>query len=231
MNRSVPHPVAPPFLLAALLLAPAAHAQSAVDEHAIIAAASTLDAAIDGKDWERARELLLDEVTVALPDEEPGTIAADTLVARWQDALHAAKTTFHLRGSERVTFDGADSAVLRSKAHVATRVDGVAGDDLHELWADYHHELDRTENGWRVRHYGLVPRLERGNIGVIQHRLAATPAAGNEPEVASDGDTPAPEGDADGKEGNPATEAGSEAAAGAGESPPDEAEEAATDGG
>ena len=198
MKRVVPFLLALPLLLAA---APS-HAQSAVDERAIIATASALDAAIDDKDWELARSLLLDEVTVALPGEKPGTVPADALVARWKEVLHLDKTTFHLRGGERVIFDGADSAVLRSKAQVSTRVDGIAGDDLHELHSDYHHELDRTENGWRVRHYGYVPRLESGNVAVVEHRLAVEPdadapaaedaesagaAAGGEGEGAADG--------------------------------------------
>lgn len=182
MNRAIPILFALPLLLAASL----SHAQSAVDERAIIATAAALDAAIDAKDWADARELLLDEVTVALPGEEAASMGADDLVARWQAEFHDAKTTFHLRGGERVIFDGADSAVLHSRAQRFAQVEDIAGDDLHELLSDYHHELDRTENGWRVRHYGYVPRLERGNAAVFHHRLPAPEIEGEETEETPD---------------------------------------------
>ena len=182
MNRAASILVALPLLLAVSL----SHAQSAVDERAIIAATAALDAAIDAKDWAGARALLLDEVTVALPGEEATTMGADELVARWQAEFHDAKTTFHLRGGERVIFDGADSVVVRSRAQRFAQVESIAGDDLHELLSDYHHELDRTENGWRVRHYGYVPRLERGNAAVFHHRLPAPEADGSETEETPD---------------------------------------------
>ena len=171
MNRIVCLLVALPLLSPAL-----AHAQSAVDERAIITAVSALDAALDAKDWKGVRALLLDEVSVALPEEETTTLAADELVARWQTTLHDGKSSFHLRGGERVTFDGADSAVLRSKAQLWQHLPGTAGDDHYERLADYHHELDRANDGnWRVRHYGYVTRLEYGNLAVLAHRLPEPP--------------------------------------------------------
>ena len=179
-----------------LLLPSPARAQSAVDERAIITAVNALDAAVDDKDWKAVRDLLLDEVSIALPNEEPATVPADELVERWRASLHEDKTSFHLRGGERVTFDGADSAVLRSRAHLWQRLPGIAGDDRYERWADYHHELDRTDDGnWRVRHLGYVTRLEQGNLAVLAHRLPAPPAPDETPPSAADdaGDDPEPD--------------------------------------
>lgn len=178
---------------AALLLAAGTlHAQSAVDERAIIAVAGALDNAVDAKHWERARGLFLDQVTVELPDVEPTVLPADELVGRWRERLHEDKASFHLRGNEVVTFDGADSAVLVSKAYAWQRVAGLAGDEFYEVWGDYLYELDRVEGGWRIRRYVFAPRLERGNLAVRDHRLPPPP---KEKDGGADGSSDGGDGD------------------------------------
>ena len=171
-------------LAAAAAFAPVAvHAQSAVDERAIIETASELDMALDTKDWKRARTLLLDEVSVERPGNEPTRMKADELVASWKENLHEDKISFHLRGGEVVVFDGADSAVLHSKARVQLSVDGIAGDDGYSVSRDYIHELDRGEDGWRVRRLAYVTVMEDGNPAVLSHLLPP-----QEPEETEDED-------------------------------------------
>ena len=202
------------FLMSPLL----ANAQSAVDERAIIAAASELDADIDAKDWDRVRRMLLEEVVVVAPDGKETPTPADDLVALWRTEMHDDKETFHLRGADRVTFDGADSAVLRSKVYAWQRVPDIPGDDLYERWADYHQELDRTEDGWRVRQIGYVIRLERGNLAVLEHRLPV-PVEDATETAAEPGAAPGPEkaaGAAPAQEKAPASEPT------AGDAPPDD---------
>lgn len=202
------------------------HAQG-VDDRGIRAAASELDHAIDAKNWERARELLLDEVTVALPGEEPVAMSADALIASWQATLHRGKTSFHQRGSEVATFDGADSAVLRSKGYARFEVIGISGEDSYEFWADYVHELDRHEDGWRVRHIAYVPRLENGNLAVIAHRLPAEAEEGKAAEDEAADDAGAADVEADGAEEAPAT--GDAPTAESGDSDDAQSEDTATD--
>lgn len=173
MNRFVPIALLLPLLLATSVVC----AQSAVDERAIIAVASELDTAVDAKDWQSARALFLDEITVELPATEPTDMAADALVGMWRESLHEGKTSFHLRGGEIVTFDGADSAVLRSKAWAWNRLEGIPGNALYEVWGDYRYELDRTEDGWRIRRFAFAPRLEQGNAAVATHRLPVSEEA------------------------------------------------------
>lgn len=180
------------------------HAQG-VDDRGIRAAASELDHAIDAKNWKRARELLLDEVTVALPGKDPVAMSADALIASWQATLHRGKTSFHQRGSEVATFDGADSAVLRSKGYARFEVIGISGEDSYEFWADYVHELDRHEDGWRVRHIAYVPRLENGNLAVMAHRLPAEVDEGKAPEDEAADSAGSADVEADGSEKAPAT--------------------------
>ena len=193
------------FAAAAALLPFAAHAQSAVDERAIIETASELDMALDTKNWQRARALLLDEVSVERPGSEPTRMGADELVASWRENLHADKTSFHLRGGEVVVFDGADSAVLHSKARVQLSVAGVPGDDGYSASRDYTHELDRGEDGWRVRRLAYVTRMEDGNPAVLHHRLPPP-----EPEEPEDGESDVPNteepADVDGPDAEPVDE-------------------------
>ena len=200
------------ILAAAAALAPAAaHAQSAVDERAIIETASELDMALDEKDWRRARALLLDEVTVERSGSEPTRMKADDLVASWRENLHADKISFHLRGSEVVVFDGADSAVLQSKARVQLSVDGIAGDDGYSVSRDYTHELDRGEDGWRIRRLAYVTVMEDGNPAVLSHLLPPhEPERTEEDEDAPDAEETADAEDPDAEaadEEQPATEA------------------------
>ena len=198
MNRIVVT-LALPLLL---VTTPALHAQSAVDERAAIETVSALDAALDGKDWERARRLLLEEVTFEQPGNEPTSLASDALVGEWRESLHREKTSFHLRGGEVVVFDGADSVVVSSKVRIQLHVPNVPGDDHYEVSRDYAHELDRTEDGWRIRRLSFVTHMESGNPAVLAHRLPPPPEPAAEPQATADAPPEEEEkgGKSDGKE-------------------------------
>lgn len=146
-------------------------ADTLVDRAQMIAIADGLDAAVDAKDWDEARAYFTDSVTVdftSLIGGDPATIPADALIAGWSANLTATKTSFHLRGNHRITFDGADDATMHSHGYAWNRMEAGAlaengGEALWEVWGTYIHDFTRTEDGWRLDGMTFTATAERGN--------------------------------------------------------------------
>ncbi len=146
-------------------------AQSVADVQEMIRIADAIDAAVDGKDWDLARSLFADDITVdftSLVGGEPAAIPADALIDGWADNLKPSKTSFHLRGNHRVSFTGADSAVMLSHGYAWNRMEAGAlpengGSPLWEVWGVYEHGFERGDSGWLVTSMTFTATAERGN--------------------------------------------------------------------
>ncbi|MEM9765811.1 MAG: nuclear transport factor 2 family protein [Pseudomonadota bacterium] len=146
-------------------------AARAADTLEVIRVVDAIDAAVDAKDWVATESLFAEELRVdftALMGGEPSTMPASALVGAWSANLTAEKTSFHLRGNHRVTFEGEDRATVHSHGYAWNRLErGAAaengGDPLWEVWGSYVHGLRRTEEGWRVDAMTFVILAERGN--------------------------------------------------------------------
>ncbi|MEM8555201.1 MAG: nuclear transport factor 2 family protein [Pseudomonadota bacterium] len=142
-----------------------------LDETQMIRIADGLDAAVDGKDWDAARGFFADTIDVdftSLVGGEPMTIPADGLIAGWSSNLTAEKTSFHLRGNHRVTFDGPEAATLDSHGYAWNRLDRGAlpengGDPMWEVWGTYSYDFARSEDGWKITSFTFNATAERGN--------------------------------------------------------------------
>ncbi|MEO1723526.1 MAG: nuclear transport factor 2 family protein [Pseudomonadota bacterium] len=136
--------------------------------------ADAIDAAVDAKDWPLARSYFADTIDVdfsALVGGAPVTIPADALIDGWSTNLTAEKTSFHLRGNHRVTFDGADAATMHSHGYAWNRMEAGAdpangGEALWEVWGTYTHGFARSGDGWAVTSMTFVPTAQRGNTWV-----------------------------------------------------------------
>lgn len=133
------------------------------DEAAIIRLANALDAAIDSKDWVKARSLFAERVTIDL-GEGAKPMAADDLVGGWRSNLGLKKTSLHVRGNHVVEVHG-DHAVVMSNAYVWNRLEGN-GDPLWEVWGHYRYELERVGALWRITLFSYRATHERGNMWV-----------------------------------------------------------------
>ena len=148
--------------------------ETLVDRAEMVRIADAIDAAVDAKDWQAARGHFTDEIRVdftSLVGGEPATIPADALIAGWSGNLTEEKQSFHLRGNHRVTFDGADAAVLHSHGYAWNRMERGAlaengGEALWEVWGSYVHGFVRTEDGWRVNAMTFTATAERGSAFV-----------------------------------------------------------------
>ncbi|MEM7500133.1 MAG: nuclear transport factor 2 family protein [Pseudomonadota bacterium] len=140
----------------------------------MIRIADAIDAAVDAKDWPLARSFFADTIEVdfsALVGGAPATIPADALIDGWSANLTAEKTSFHLRGNHRVTFEGPDAATIHSHGYAWNRMEAGAdptngGEAMWEVWGTYTHSFARGDNGWTVTLMTFVPTAERGNAWV-----------------------------------------------------------------
>ena len=136
--------------------------------------ADSIDAAVDAKDWTLARSFFTEDIRVdftSLIGGAPATIPADALIDGWSANLTAEKTSFHLRGNHRVTFEGEGAATMVSHGYAWNRMERGAlpengGDPLWEVWGTYEHGFALTEDGWRVDAISFVATAERGNAFV-----------------------------------------------------------------
>ena len=167
------------FLCLALLSTPAVAdtagepvtMETLVDRAEMIRIADAIDAAVDAKDWTAARAFFTDEISVdftSLTGGEPAVIPADALISGWAANLTEDKESFHLRGNHRITFEGADAAVMQSHGYAWNRMEAGAlpengGEALWEVWGTYEHEFARTERGWRVNAMTFIATAERGS--------------------------------------------------------------------
>lgn len=149
-------------------------AETLVDQAEMTRIADSLDAAVDAKDWVLARSLFTDEIDVdftSLVGGEPTTIPADGLIAGWSANLTAEKTSFHLRGNHRITFTGADSAVMHSHGYAWNRMERGAlaengGNPLWEVWGTYVHGFERVDGTWKINAMTFTATAERGSAFV-----------------------------------------------------------------
>lgn len=163
--------VAPAFAEGPTLSGSPLSQQTLLDQAEMIRIADAIDAGVDAKDWAETRSHFSDEITVdftSLVGGVPATIPADALISGWSANLTAEKTSFHLRGNHRVTFLGADSAVMLSHGYAWNRLERGAraengGEALWEVWGRYEHGFVRTEAGWKVNAMTFTATAERGN--------------------------------------------------------------------
>ncbi len=146
-------------------------AESLVDRAEMVRIADGLDAAVDAKDWALARSYFTDSIDVdftSLAGGDPATIPADALIAGWSGNLTAEKTSFHLRGNHRISFDGVDAATMESHGYAWNRMERGAlpengGEALWEVWGTYIHGFARTDDGWKIDAMTFTATAERGN--------------------------------------------------------------------
>jgi hypothetical protein len=137
-------------------------------ESELIAIADGLDAAVDAKDWTKARSFFADHITFSFAGAAR-EMPADELIGMWQANLFAEKTSLHLRGNHLAEIGGND-ATLRSVAYAWNKLPGFEGGDLWEVWGDYVYRYARQHGAWRITAFAFAPKHSRGNDRIPSHR-------------------------------------------------------------
>lgn len=146
-------------------------AERVADHVELVRIADAIDAAVDAKDWTRARSFFADEIEVdftALTGGDPATIPADALIEGWSGNLTEEKASFHLRGNHQIAWDGTDAARMTSHGYAWNRLErGLApengGAALWEVWGVYEHDFTRLDDGWSVSAMRFFPTAQRGS--------------------------------------------------------------------
>jgi hypothetical protein len=136
-----------------------------VDEAEVRRVVDGIDLATDDKDWEICRGYFTDEIFAdftSLAGGEPGRMPADDLVNAWKTNLYAEKLSHHMRTNHRISIRE-DRAEVFSKGYALNILRRDTGSDLWEVWGEYIHTLERTQEGWRCSGMTFVVTHARGN--------------------------------------------------------------------
>jgi hypothetical protein len=136
-----------------------------VDEAEVRRVVDGIDLATDDKDWEICRGYFTDQIFAdftSLAGGEPGRMPADDLVNAWKTNLYAEKLSHHMRTNHRISIRE-DRAEVFSKGYALNILRRDTGSDLWEVWGEYIHTLERTQEGWRCSGMTFVVTHARGN--------------------------------------------------------------------
>lgn len=139
--------------------------QNPADEAAIRRVVDEIDNACDLKEWKRCRSYFTDEIEVdftSLAGGKSGAMKADELIEGWKINLFEDKKTCHLRSNHSIKIDG-DQAEVFSKAYAFNLLEKGKVKGLWEVWGNYTHRLERTENGWKCSAMKLEVIYRRGD--------------------------------------------------------------------
>jgi hypothetical protein len=135
------------------------------DEAEIRRVVDEIDNACDAKDWEKCRAFFADEVEVdftSLAGGEPSRVKAEDLIGAWKTNLFAEKKTFHMRSNHRIEIQE-NRAEVYSKGYAFNLLESGEVTGLWEVWGEYFHALERTENEWKVSGMTLKVTHKRGD--------------------------------------------------------------------
>ena len=139
--------------------------QILVDEMEIRRVVDGIDLATDAKDWKLCQSYFTDEIYAdftSLAGGSPGRMPADDLVRAWNTNLYADKPSHHMRTNHRITING-DQAEVFSKGYALNILRRETGTDLWEVWGDYVHTLERTNQKWKCSGLTFIVAYARGN--------------------------------------------------------------------
>jgi hypothetical protein len=135
------------------------------DEAEIRRVVDEIDNACDAKDWTKCRSFFADEVDVdftSLAGGEASRMKADDLIGAWETNLFAEKKSFHMRSNHQIEIEGTRAEVF-SKGYAFNLLESGEAAGFWEVWGEYAHTLEKTENGWKVSGMILNVTHKRGD--------------------------------------------------------------------
>ena len=131
----------------------------------IVAVLDRYAEALDARDWALLDGVFLPDATT---DYGSGPLEGrPAIVARIVAALGGCGPSQHLLGNYKVEIDG-DRARTSCKIRVLHIGLGDKADlEPYELLAEYHDTLERTPDGWRIRHRAMRNPITRGDPRVL----------------------------------------------------------------
>jgi len=135
------------------------------DRHAIIDLLNRYAEALDHRDWALLDDVFLPDATA---DYGVGALTGRAAIVRSiTDLLGGCGPSQHLLGNYQVTVDE-DHARSTSRIRVFHQGAGSkASLEPFECFGEYHDDLRRAADGWRIAHREMVTTIVRGDYGVL----------------------------------------------------------------
>lgn len=124
--------------------------------------------ACDNRSWTNFDSIFTPEVSV----DYAGEIVIDgrdKVVAMIRSMLGGCGPTQHLLGNHEITIDG-NNAQSRCYVRAIHAGLGEEAQTVYEVWAEYHDNLERTSDGWRIFQRTMLVHKETGSRDVLKER-------------------------------------------------------------
>ncbi len=159
--------------LCSLFLAAAVLASASDEKTEIIETINAIGFYADMGDWDKVAEQFHPDGVVidytSYQNASAGTEKAGgtrmqpaQVVAAWQSVLPGYDHTRHVQSNHLVDVEG-DKATALSSIHATHVLPNEAGEDFWIFLGDYYHELEKTEDGWKVTLMRANLRSQLGN--------------------------------------------------------------------
>lgn len=124
--------------------------------------------AIDTGDWDALDQVFLPDATAMLGSREVAGL--DAIKQRIARSLSPLDLSQHMVNTHQVIVDGstATSRCYMHAQHVRVAADVDGAGSLYVVAGRYEDRLERTDDGWRIRHRDLIPMWAQGNERVIR---------------------------------------------------------------
>jgi hypothetical protein len=135
-----------------------------LDHQAIVDVTIAYTWALDTRQFDDLRSVFLPDATAMLGRECNGV---DDIITRISGALGPLDESQHLIGNHHVEVDG-DRATCRCYLQAQHVLRSAEGGPNHIIAGRYDDELERTPDGWRIRHRSLTVMWTEGNPRVTR---------------------------------------------------------------
>lgn len=136
---------------------------------------------LDRADWELFRSCITDPIYIDFSDwsgMEPRDWPRDDWADFARNVLSGFEARQHLSPNHVITFDGEDRATCISYMYAQHHLTGAEGGDSFLMRGSYTNELERSDDGWRIRSMTQHFDWGEGNERIFEASRARYAAAG-----------------------------------------------------
>ncbi|ANI88403.1 hypothetical protein A9P82_03250 [Arachidicoccus ginsenosidimutans] len=119
----------------------------------------------DRKNHELQSAQIADEITIDFGGVQPSQTLKKEDLVNWSKIAYKNMTTMHLSFNHEVSVFG-KKAEVHSYGRALHKLD--SGADFWNIYAKYYHELQKTNDGWKISRLQMIPIFQEGNVKLIE---------------------------------------------------------------